>query len=316
MVSKTISIIGGLNYDLIMIANRIPDRGESLLANEYLEALGGKGANSAIATYRACHKKPIETQETPAVDTLEEQSDNENLQLAAAESPLLSPEQAFNHSDSELEINVKMIGAVGDDKYGERFYAELKKNSVDSSGVITVPNTQSSTCFVMVENYTRENRCLFTLGATAIWKKEHFLEVENLGHGVRPDLCVAQMEIHKEVVEQMIETAGNAGIDFGLNAAPANPITSQTYRFITHLLVNESEAAIMSGRELDEVNQDTWPVICQEFLNRGVKNVVITVGAKGAYYATMSESGHYPAYIVNVMDTTGAGWVVRIYISD
>jgi hypothetical protein len=41
---KTIAIIGGLDADLIMIANRIPDRGESLLANEYMEALGGKGA--------------------------------------------------------------------------------------------------------------------------------------------------------------------------------------------------------------------------------------------------------------------------------
>ena len=213
----------------------------------------------------------------------------------------------MSSSNNELEINVKMIGAVGDDKYGERFYAELTKNGVDSSGVITVPNTQSSICFVMVENYTHENRCLFTLGATATWKKEQFLNVEDLGHGVRPDLCIAQMEIHKEAVEQMIETAGRAGIDFVLNAAPANPLTKRTYRWITHLLVNESEAAIMTGRDLDEVNKDSWSVICQEFLDRGVKNVVITLGAKGAYYTTATERGHCPAYRVKVVDTTGAG---------
>ncbi len=115
------------------------------------------------------------------------------------------------------------------------------------------------------------------------------------------------MEIHREVVEQMIETAGKAGIDFCLNAGPANPITDRTYCYITHLLVNESEAAIMSGRDSDEVNKDTWPVICQEFINRGVKNVVITLGAKGAYYATTSERDHCPAYKVDVVDTTGAG---------
>lgn len=105
----------------------------------------------------------------------------------------------------------------------------------------------------------------------------------------------------------MIETAGKAGIDFCLNVAPANPITNRTYRYITHLLVNESEAAIISGRDLDEVNEDTWPVICQEFLDRGVKNVVITLGAKGAYYATTLERGRCPAYKVVVVDTTGAG---------
>jgi ribokinase len=306
MAPKIISIIGGLDYDLIMIANRIPDRGESLLANEYLEALGGKGANSAIATYRTCHKKPVEAHETLAVETSEEPT-NGQPQPATTEKPLPGQERVINQSNYKLEINVKMVGAVGDDRYGERFHAELNKNGVDSSSVITVPNTQSSTCFVMIENYTRKNRCLFTLGATATWKKEHFLKVEDLGHGVQPDLCVAQMEIHKEVVEQMIETAGKAGIDFCLNAAPANPITNRTYCYITHLLVNESEAAIMSGRDLDEVNKDTWPVICLEFLNRGVKNVVITLGAKGAYYATTLECDHCPAYKVNVVDTTGAG---------
>jgi ribokinase len=160
---------------------------------------------------------------------------------------------------------------------------------------------------VMVENYTRENRCLFTLGATATWRKEHFLKVENLANGIRPDLVVAQMEIDKEVVEQMIETAGNAGIDFCLNVAPASPVTKRTYRYITHFLVNESEAAIMSGRELNEVNKDTWSIIAQEFLNWGVKNVVITLGAKGAYYANATGHGHCPAYKVKVVDTTGAG---------
>lgn len=294
MTTKTISIIGGLDYDLIMIANRIPDGGESLLANEYLEALGGKGANSAISTYRTCHQKPADAHDIQITSQLSNEQDG-------------SEQNGAPKKSEDLTINVRMVGAVGDDKYGERFYAELNKNGVDVSGIVTIPNTQSSICFVMVENFTRENRCLFTLGATATWKKEHFLRVEDLGHGIRPDLCVAQMEIHKEVVEQMIETAGKAGIDFVLNAAPGNPITKRTYQWVTHLLVNESEAAIMSGRDLDEVNKDTWQTICQEFLNRGVKNVIITLGAKGAYYATSEKSGHCLAYKVKVVDTTGAG---------
>lgn len=298
MVPKTISIIGGLDYDLIMIANRIPDGGESLLANEYLEALGGKGANSAIATYRTSHRQPTDVNEAAMTETHEGLGD---------ERPAEQQLRSVNMSRDELQINVKMVGAVGDDKYGERFYAELDKNGVDSSGLITVPNSQSSICFVMVENCSHENRCLFTLGATETWKKEHFRNVEDLGRGIRPDLCVAQMEIHKEVVEQMIETAGRAGIDFVLNAAPANPVVERTYRWITHLLMNESEAAIMSGRDLDEVNKETWPIICQGFLSRGVKNVVITLGAKEAYYATTKGSGHCPAYKVRVVDSTGAG---------
>ena len=302
MASKSISVIGGLDYDLIMIANRIPEGGESLLATQYTEALGGKGANSAIATYRTCHKRPDADPASAQTDPL----NGPGVDIRPIPEPQIS-----EPAKDKLQIKVQMIGAVGDDQYGDKFYAELNKNGVDSRGVIKVENTQSSICFVMVENFTRENRCLFTLGATATWKREHFLKVEDLGHGVRPDLCVAQMEIHKEAVEQMIETAGKADIDFILNAAPANPITQRTYQWITHLLVNESEAAIMSGRDLDEVNKDSWPVICQEFLNRGVKNVIITLGAKGAYYASRAAQpptqGHCPAYKVVVVDTTGAG---------
>lgn len=117
------------------------------------------------------------------------------------------------------------------------------------------------------------------------------------------------MEIAKDVVEMMIETAGRARIEFCLNAAPAVPIAERLYGHLTHLLVNESEAAIMSGRQRDEVNGDTWPTIASEFLKRGVQNVVITLGAQGAFYANATASGHCLAFDVPVMDTTGAGLV-------
>lgn len=283
MAPQTITVVGGLDADLIMIASRLPERGESVLSNEYIEALGGKGANSAIATYRTCHKRLV----------VQSQGAMEGLSLADDDS-----------------IEVKMIGAVGDDRYGGEFNAELNKNGVDTSGIVMVPDTRSSVCFVMIEHSTRENRCLFTLGATATWKKEHFSNADQLdggAGGARPDLVVAQMEITRDVVEVMIETAGKVGIDFCLSAAHAIPIGERFCRYLTHLLVNESEAAIMSGQEKDEVNKDSWPIIAQEFLNRGVKNVVITLGARGAFYANADGSGHCPAYEVVVKDTTGAG---------
>ncbi|UZP36596.1 hypothetical protein NXS19_004412 [Fusarium pseudograminearum] len=105
----------------------------------------------------------------------------------------------------------------------------------------------------------------------------------------------------------MLTTVGNAGIDFCLNAAPASTIDKRLYRHVTHLIMNESEAAIMSGRHRDDVNQDTWLTIAQEFLNQGVANAVITLGGKGAFYADGQGHGHCPAYDVKVEDTIGAG---------
>ncbi|KAK7953049.1 hypothetical protein PG988_013743 [Apiospora saccharicola] len=140
MASQTIAVIGGLDVDLVMVTSRIPDRGESVQAIEYREALGGKGANCAVATYRACHKKPKRNK------------------------------QDFNNEQpaSKRNIHVKMIGAVGDDEYGDKFITSLSRDGVDASGIVTIANTQTSRCFVLLEHPTGENRCLFTPGATAM----------------------------------------------------------------------------------------------------------------------------------------------------
>lgn len=176
MASPTIAVIGGLDVDLIMVTSRIPKRGESIQATEYREALGGKRANSAIATYRTCHKKS--------------RCNKENL----------NNEQPASDSN----IHVRMIGAVGNDDYGEKFIAAMNRDGVNTSGIVTVPNTRTSRFFVLLEHPTGESQCLFTPGATAMWKKEHFLSAEQLGGRIRPDMVVAQMEINTEVVETMI----------------------------------------------------------------------------------------------------------------
>ncbi len=51
MVSANIAVVGSLNIDHIVITNRLPDLGETYLANEYHNARGGKAANAAVSAY-------------------------------------------------------------------------------------------------------------------------------------------------------------------------------------------------------------------------------------------------------------------------
>lgn len=186
MGPRTIAVIGGLDADLTMITSRIPDRGKSVLANRYIEALGGKGANSAIATHRTCHKKSLDKERTEN-RVPKEPTEGGHVATKAFEQLLPALDEHGLDSPKESNIQVKMIGAIGDDRYGENFIIQLNKNGVDTSGIVVIPNMRSSICFVMVEESTRENRCLFTLGATASWKKEDFVHAEQLGNGMRPD---------------------------------------------------------------------------------------------------------------------------------
>ncbi|KAK1675381.1 ribokinase [Colletotrichum godetiae] len=255
--TKTIMVIGALAADRITVATRVPDAEESMVAEQYEEALGGKGAITALSAYRSCHNKA-------------------------------------SYHEGDGAIRVKMIGKVGDDLSGKM-----------------VPNTRTNICSATIEEFSRESQCLASPDATAAWKKRDFLNAGQFRCMTWQDLIVAQMKIDKEVVEAMIRDAGHAGVLFCLSAAPGSPINSNLYRSITHLLVNESEAAIMCKVKRNDVKEKTWLKIAEKFLMGGVKNVVITLGAKGAFYANANGkvNGHCPAYVVTVKDTMGAGCV-------
>ena len=53
----SVYVLGSINMDLIFDCNRLPNKGETLKANNFLMASGGKGANQAVA----CRKSGIET---------------------------------------------------------------------------------------------------------------------------------------------------------------------------------------------------------------------------------------------------------------
>lgn len=99
------------------------------------------------------------------------------------------------------------------------------------------------------------------------------------------------------------------------------PLPDSIYPSITHLILNESEAALLTGREVEEVEakEFDWSVVTGEFISKGVKNVVVTLGSKGAFWASSSLSsssssgqnikqGFVPAEkVAKVVDTTAAG---------
>jgi len=103
MPPKILAVIGALDADLIMVTSRIFDCGQSVCANHYHEALGGKGANSAIATYRTCHKSHSAGETLPG------------------DSLIVATEQVTVRTGDDIQVEV--IGAVGDDRYGQRFKA-------------------------------------------------------------------------------------------------------------------------------------------------------------------------------------------------
>ena len=276
MSLKTITIIGSLNTDLVTTTPRVPTGGETLTATSFSTGSGGKGANQAVACARLSRPNPGRSRESPDVP--------------------------------EPNITVKMIGAVGDDEFGPKLIEGLKDDGVKTDGVRLVGGEKTGVAVIIVEQDSGENRIMLNPGANHTLKPEHFMTKESLGIPL-PDLIILQLEIPLPTVLQILKTAKEARVEVLLNPAPAISLPDEVYGSITHLIVNESEAAILTAMDVHNIEAEGWRNVADKFFAKGVKNVVITLGAKGAFFATQGQQGQYTKAekVEKVVDTTAAG---------
>ncbi|KAK8239049.1 Ribokinase-like protein [Phyllosticta capitalensis] len=268
-----IAILGSLNVDLVTRTPRIPAAGETLEALSFNTGHGGKGANQAIACAR-----------------------------------LSRPSKSSATSSSSAQVDVRMIGAIGkDDAFGGPFLAALEADGLDVTRVRRLEGQKTGVAVITVEERTGENRIMFVPGANHSVPREPLLDGDE-------DVLVLQLETPLEVVFLNMQHAKEKGVDVVINPAPAVPLPDDVYAGLDHLIVNESEAALLSGKPAEEITpeSDLSPVAA-EFIEKGVKNVIITLGGAGVFYQTaarheQSQSGSLiPAKKVKVVDTTAAG---------
>ena len=82
-------------------------------------------------------------------------------------------------------------------------------------------------------------------------------------------------------------------------------IPEEILRCIDYLTPNETELASLAG--LSCINEETVRAGAACLLKKGVKNVLVTLGEKGVYFAAEGEEKSYPARKVKAVDTTAAG---------
>ncbi|KAF7940666.1 uncharacterized protein EAE97_006852 [Botrytis byssoidea] len=273
MSPKIITVIGSLNTDLVTLTPRVPTGGETLTATSFSTGPGGKGANQAVACARLSRPNPA---------------------------------SAPSHTSDVL---VKMIGAVGDDEFGPSLISSLKDSLIDTTSIQTIPSQSTGVAVILVESDSGENRILLSPGANHSLLPPTFSAPASLSTPL-PTLLVLQLEIPLETVLQILTLASSLSIPVLLNPAPAVLLPDTAYPSITHLILNESEAAILTSRPVSAVEDPSfdWRVVTDEFLSRGVKTVIVTLGSKGAILATPKTYTHIPAESnIKVVDTTAAG---------
>lgn len=199
--------------------------------------------------------------------------------------------------------NVIVSTKIGADAFGELALDTLKELNVDSKYVFRNENPNTGTALIMVDETTSQNEIMVTLGACETITDEEIDSIKNIIETA--EYVLLQLEINLSAIERVINIAHNKEVPIILNPAPIQPISDELLSKVDIITPNEVEAAILTGIKI-ETPEDAKKA-AKVFFEKGIKNVVITLGKQGVYVATKEQEQYIPSYKVNAIDTTGAG---------
>ncbi len=201
-----------------------------------------------------------------------------------------------------LGASVVLLGRVGDDGFGGPLTEALREKGVDTSLVEEASDSSTGTALITVTP-DGENAITVAPGANRrLTVGDVDAAAEAIG-GAR--VLVAQMEIPVEAVARGVELARDAGVRPLVNLAPWRNVPPELLRGLDPLVVNEHEAALLLGDEVEGVSGALSAA--PKLLSLGPESAVITLGPEGAVFARAGTADHVPAPKAEVVDTTGAG---------
>ncbi len=203
---------------------------------------------------------------------------------------------------ARLGGNVHFICKVGNDIFGELAKNQFKKEGIQIEWVLTDLNHPSGVALINVDA-NGENCITVASGANGYLTESDIDKASDLFQ--KNDIVLIQLEIPLQTVIHAIKMAKQNGIFVILNPAPAAQIPIELYPFVDAITPNETEAELLTGVKI--VDQLSAEKAAKIFIERGIKNVIITLGAKGAFYKTNQESYLIPGHKVAAIDTTAAG---------
>ncbi|GHO87308.1 ribokinase [Dictyobacter formicarum] len=210
---------------------------------------------------------------------------------------------------ARLGASVQMAGRIGQDPFGQQLKAALQDDQIDTSLLVTDTEAASGSAFIFL-NAEGDNAIVVSSGANAHVGKDQQQMEHIFAALAQAQALVLQLEIPHDTVELLIDRAHSLHVPVILNLAPAYPLRKETLSKLSVLVVNETEASLLSGQPVESL-EDARHVgaILHE---HGIPTVVITLGAQGAILINSDAQGqtniiYQEAPEVTVVDTTAAG---------
>ena len=199
---------------------------------------------------------------------------------------------------ARLGIKTYMVGAVGDDVFGQSAIKNFTDQGVDTEYLATVSGS-SGVAPIWVDA-DGDNRIIVVPGANA---KVTVAQVENAINSIKDlKVVVGQFEIPVEVTTAAFAAARKLGITTILNPAPYRDIPAEILAVTDWLIPNSHEFQDLHPQHLEQ-NSDS---VIADLATAQKINLVVTLGEDGVVIADGAIT-KVAAQKVKPVDTTGAG---------
>ena len=197
---------------------------------------------------------------------------------------------------------VTFIAKTGNDVFGKQSLELYNSEGINTDLILSDPKNPSGVALIMV-NSNGENCITVASGSNGNLTPKDIEKFKNQISNA--NLILMQLEIPIETVEFVSELALENNIPVILNPAPARSLPEKLLKDLFLITPNETEAQILSGIKV--TNYDKAKEAADVISKKGVANVVITMGALGAFVKEGNSYSIVTANKVTAVDTTAAG---------
>ena len=203
---------------------------------------------------------------------------------------------------AKLEADVIFVSKVGDDIFGQQALDGFKSLGINTDFVFTDYENPSGIALILVDS-NGENSIAVASGANGNLQVDEVAQI--LSQVNEDDIVLLQSEIPISTVEFAIKACFEKKATIILNPAPAQKLDESVYPFISIITPNETEAEILTGIKV--IDLESAEQVANVLHDKGIPNVIITLGARGAYFHHKNFQKLIPSPVVQAIDSTAAG---------
>jgi ribokinase len=198
--------------------------------------------------------------------------------------------------------DVTLVARLGRDFLGDNALAGFRKDHIRVDHVVRDKASPSGVALIFVAG-DGENSIAVASGANGRLGPADVRKARQ--EIASASVLLMQLETPLKTVSAAAHIAAKAHVPVILNPAPASPLPDELLRLVSILTPNESEAELLTGIPVADVA--SAELAADGLRARGVKTVIVTLGARGAFVASGEFRGQVPGFKAKAVDTTAAG---------